>query len=158
MFLLAGATSAQTKITDRIELGGSFGINVQNRMGAVEFSPIVGYQLFKGFTVNAGFIACYAWNKDNDMTEWNYGLTAGARYVLFDFIYVEGRYVFNPYTITYKAINTKEHGVEHGMWIGAGFRKKVATNTYTYAGIVYDVLHPAAEDNPRFSVGATYLF
>ena len=53
---------------NRFEVGGQFGLNVQNKMGAVEFSPVIGYRVFEFFTVNVGVIGEYLWNKENNMS------------------------------------------------------------------------------------------
>ncbi len=162
---LAKAQSLDPKI-DRFEVGGQFGINVQNKMGAVEFSPVIGYRVTKFFTVNVGVIGQYMWNKDNDMSEWSYGFSAGARLVLFDLIFVEGRGVWNPRVINYKSIDLKEYSTDNlQLWAGIGYRQRLSSNTYAHAGIFYDFIPLIKNDetlvndyNPRVEAGVTYTF
>lgn len=164
--LQTNLVNAQKNNFDRFEVGGQFGLNLQNKMGAVEFSPVVGYRLLEFFTVNAGVICQYAWNKENEMTEWSYGLSAGARLVLFNLIYIEGRGVWNPKVINYKAIGLKERVNDNfQLWAGAGYRQQLGSNAYTYVGIFYDFIPLIKNDpnlvndyNPRVEAGVTYTF
>ncbi len=168
LFMLAVFSLHFTSVkaqNERIEVGGNFNLNLQNKMGVVEFSPVVGYRVLPFLTVNAGIICQYAWNKDNQMSEWSYGLSTGARLDILNFLYVEGRYVFNPYVINYKAIDVKERGIVQSFWVGAGYRQKIGPNAYTYAGIVYDLVpllnheeNVISDYNPRFEAGVTYAF
>ena len=159
-------TTANAQDFERFEVGGQFGLNIQNGMGAVEFSPVVGYRVFKFFTVNVGLIGEYLWNKENEMSEWNYGLSAGARLTLFDLIYVEGKGVWNPRVIHYKAIDLKERSTDNvQLWAGAGYRQQLGSNAYTYVGIYYDFI-PLIKNNPelvndynpRVEAGVIYSF
>ena len=151
---------------ERIEVGGQFGLNIQNGMGAVQFSPVVGYRVFDFFTVNVGFIGEYLWNKANDMSEWNYGISAGARLTVLNFIYIEGKAVWNPHVIHYKAIDYRERSTDNvQLWAGAGYRQQLSSNAYTYAGIYYDFM-PLIKNNselvndynPRVEAGVIYTF
>ncbi len=146
--------------SEKFEIGGNFGFNVQNRLGTLEFSPKVGYHVFKDFTVSAGLIGIYSWNRRESFSAWSYGVELGARYVLLNIIYVEALYQFNPYVVKYSGIEEfKERGVDQRAWIGAGYRQKITSNTYSYIGILYDLLAPAdADDNPRISVSVTHSF
>lgn len=168
MMFLSNSVKAQSldpKI-DRFEIGGQFGINVQNKMGAVEFSPVIGYRVTNFFTVNVGVIGQYMWNKDNDMSEWSYGFSAGARLVLFDLIFVEGRGVWNPRVINYKSIDFKEYSTDNlQLWAGIGYRQRLSSNTYAHAGIFYDFIPLIKNDetlvndyNPRVEAGVVYTF
>ena len=151
---------------NRFEVGGQFGLNVQNKMGAVEFSPVIGYRVFEFFTVNVGVIGEYLRNKENNMSEWNYGLMAGARLTLFNIIYVEGKAVWNPHVIHYKEIDLKERSTDNvQLWAGVGYRQQLGSNTYAYAGIYYDFIPLIKNDetlvndyNPRVEAGVTYTF
>ena len=159
--------NAQKKGFDRFEIGGQFGFNVQNKMGALEFSPVVGYRVLEFFTVNVGLIGQYAWNKENRISEWSYGISTGARLVLFNLIYIEGRYAWNPHIINYKEIGVKETNYDNAqcLWAGAGYRQQMGSNAYSYVGIFYDFMPLIKNDpnlvndyNPRVEAGVTYTF
>ena len=163
---LANYANAQESFLDRLEVGGQFGLNVQNQMGAVEFSPVVGYRVFDFLTVNAGVICEYLWNKENKMSEWNYGLSAGARLTLFNVVYVEGKGVWNPHVIKYKELDLTERSTDNvQLWAGVGYRQQLSSNAYTYAGIYYDFI-PLIKNNPelvndynpRVEAGVIYSF
>ena len=152
-------STANAQDFGRFEVGGQFGINLQNGMGAVEFSPVFGYRVFEFFTV-------YLWNKENEMSEWNYGLSGGARLTLFNLFYVEGKAVWNPRVIHYKAIDLKERSTDNiQLWAGAGYRQQLGSNAYTYVGIYYDFI-PLIKNNPelvndynpRVEAGVIYAF
>ena len=171
VLLLMAALSLHTNLVkaqglDRLEVGGQFGLNIQNGMGAVEFSPVVGYRVLSFFTVNAGIICEYLWNKENAMSEWSYGFSAGARLTLFNLVYVEGKGVWSPHVIHYKAIDYKERSIDNvQLWAGVGYRQQLSSNAYTYAGIYYDFI-PLIKNNPelvndynpRVEAGVIYTF
>lgn len=146
--------------SEKFEIGGNFGFNVQNRLGTLEFSPKVGYHVFKDFTVSAGLIGIYSWNRRESFSAWSYGVELGARYVLLNIIYAEALYQFNPYVAKYGGIEElKERGVNHRAWVGAGYRQRITSNTCSYVGFLYDLLAPTdVIDNPRLSVTLTHSF
>ena len=162
-FLLPFCAENQCFAQDNLkgwELGGNFNFNVQNRMGTVECSPVLGYTVFKNFTVSLGLIGVYAWNRSEDYSLWSYGAEVGARYVLLNVLYLEAKYQFNPYVAKYGGAEVyKERGMNQSAWVGAGYRQSLGNNTYSYIGIIYDLLAPNdLDDNPRINVSVTHCF
>lgn len=155
-----GSVNQSFAQSEKFEIGGNFDFNILNSIGAVEFSPKVGYHVFKNLTVSVGLIGIYSWDRRNSYSAWSYGVGLGARYVLFNIIYAEALYQFNPYVAKYGGIEElKERGVNHRAWVGAGYRQRITSNTCSYVGFLYDLLAPTdVIDNPRLSVTLTHSF
>ena len=163
LVLTANRGMAQTENTttswfkDKIEVGGNFAFNIGDRTGIVELSPTFSLRPIPKLITSLGLICQYSWDNKYTTSRFSYGFGLSARYTIISNMYVYAQYTYNPYIIMNELTEQKTTGTYSGLWLGAGYTKRISSKVTIYTGIVYDVLvGPHADDNPRISGGVSY--
>ncbi|MBO7226306.1 MAG: hypothetical protein J6V33_01825 [Bacteroidales bacterium] len=153
-------TNTETKTSwwkNKIAVGGNFAFNVGNRTGIVEVSPSFSLRLTQKFITSLDVLCQYSWDNKYSISNFSYGFGLSARYTIIDNMYVYAQYTYNPYIVIDNLSENTSKGLHTGLWIGAGYTKRISTNVTVYSGIIYNVLAgPNADDNPRISGGISY--
>ena len=139
------------------KMGGMTFVDLRDRTGIVELSPSFSLRPIPKLTTSLDLICQYSWDNKYTTSRFSYGFGISARYTIINNMYVYAQYTYNPYIIMDELTENKTTGTYSGLWIGAGYTKRVSEKVTIYTGIVYDVLAgPHADDNPRISGGVSY--
>ncbi len=141
------------------DLGATFGDYTQ-----ISISPYLGYRISNEVSTGLQFIYNHSWqyiNKDQvnqtTLQSNTYGVNYFLQYNPLPTFYLKGEFEYDSYTNYETTQNTKVTEGVPFIFLGAGYSKAIAKNTYFNAGIKVDVLNnensPYNDFTPFFYAG-----
>lgn len=139
-------TQAQNKLSDRIYVGGGFGLNTGNNITNVGLSPQVGYKITSRLSAGFGISYQYVHFRAIDKSLSNYGWSIFSRYNVTRqfFAYTEFENLQFEYFTTPSAEQTARLGY-HGLLVGAGYTEVLADRISFSVSALYNLLYDGAD-------------
>ena len=137
---VAGQSSDQSSIWDRIFIGGGLGASFGSTYSFVEVSPLIGYWITDRWAAGAGFTYQYFGSKPFDYSTSIVGPRVFTRYHIFDwlFIHAEYEYLFLKYK---DATLTDPISVRSpGLLVGGGLSYSIGSASSMYLMVLYNLL------------------
>lgn len=149
IFLIATSATGQQKLSDRIYVGGGFGLSGGSNSLNLSLSPQVGYKITPRFSAGVGITYQYAKIRQISTSISNYGWSLFSRYNITRqlFAYSEFERLRFQFFTSLSPEQT-ERSSYNSLLIGGGYAESISSKASYSISVLYNVLYDAA-DNPQ---------
>ena len=134
--------------------GGAVGLAFGNQVNYLEFSPIIGYQLFPRFQIGGSITFRYSKDKryEPDLSTTDFGASLVGRYFVFGPIFVQAEFErirFGYPVRTEDDLIVAIESTYSGLYGGFGFVQQAGGRGALYMSFLWDFNYDKNEPNPR---------
>jgi len=156
-FLILVITLTYTKVFGQLFTGGTTNFSYDNGM-CIDFAPEIGYKIEK---IRVGAAPFILYKEVSDADNVSFGARVYGQYDIMKDIYIQ----VESQVTRVQNIPQAIAGSYKSKWIisfpvGAGYRYKIADNTYAWGSVLYDFFldENSPQKNPLVRGGVTYDF